>query len=79
MTVKIRAQANYYETEVSLEPTVDVGQIHELLKSTKTSGKLVILYNNGFIQGINVQQRERLSEAIDAKVKGVLGLAEKKL
>ena len=76
--MKIKAQANYYETEASLELPVNVGQVHDLLIAMKTTGKMVILYNNGYVQGINLQQREKISAISDPKIKNILGLGEKK-
>ena len=63
MAIKIKVQKDFLRTEASVELPADVSQVDELLKATKTNGKMVVLYNQGFIQGINIEQYEKLSDA----------------
>ena len=76
MAVKAKIQKDYLTTEVSIELPTDVSQVDQLLKATKTSGKMVVLYNEGHIQGINVEQRTKMSESESSKVRQLLAVAD---
>ncbi len=77
--IKALVQKDYYRTEVSVSLPANVSDVDEILKSTKTSGKMVVLYNDGHIQGINVEQNSKINDTQSAKIKEILGLAEKVL
>ena len=50
----IKVQKDYYLTEVSLNLPANVEQMHGVLKATKTNGKMVVQYNQGSVQGVNI-------------------------
>jgi hypothetical protein len=79
MAIKIKVQRDFLRTEASVELPADVSQVDELLKATKTNGKMVVLYNQGFIQGINIEQNEKLSEAKSSKVRTLLDVEDAEL
>ena len=76
MSVKAKIQKDYLTTEVSIELPTDVSKVHELLTESRTSGKMVVLYNEGHIQGINVEQKTKMSEAESAKVRELLAVSD---
>jgi len=77
MAVGIKVQKDYYLTEVSIELPTNVSQVDEVLKATKTNGKMVIQYNQGNIQGVNVEQRTKISESQANEIRALLGIGEK--
>jgi hypothetical protein len=77
MAVEIKVQKDYYLTEVSIELPTNVSQVDEVLKATKTNGKMVIQYNQGNIQGVNVEQRTKISESQANEIRALLGIGEK--
>lgn len=79
MTIKIKVQKDIFRTEVSVDPSASVAQVDELLKATKTNGKLVVLYNQGFVQGINVEQNSKVSDLASSEVRKILGIEDKSL
>lgn len=79
MAIKIKVQKDFLRTEASVELPADVSQVDELLKATKTNGKMVVLYNQGFIQGINIEQNEKLSDAKSSKVRAFLDVEDAEL
>ena len=79
MAINIKVQRDYLKTEVSVDPKVSVSEVDELLKATKTNGKLVVLYNEGHVQGINVEQNTRLSEPKSVKVRELLAVNDEVL
>jgi hypothetical protein len=79
MAVKIKVQKDYLRTEASISLPSQVSEVDELLRLTKTNGKMVILYNNGFIQGINIEQNEKLTESKSAEVRALLNVADANL
>jgi hypothetical protein len=66
-------------TEASIELPVDVEQLNEILKVTKTTGKMVIQYNQGSVQGVNIEQRTKISDAQAAEIRPALDIGEKVL
>lgn len=79
MAIKITAQRDYLKTEASLSPQTPVSEVDELLKATKTNGKLVVLYNEGHIQGINIEQNSRLGQEQSEKVRQLIAVKDKVL
>jgi hypothetical protein len=77
MAVEIKVQKDYYLTEVSIELPTNVSQVDEVLKATKTNGKMVIQYNQGNVQGVNVEQRTKISESQANEIRTLLGIGEK--
>ena len=79
MAMKIKVQKDYYQTEVSLDLPADVAKVDQLLKLTRTNGKMVVLYNQGSIQGINIEQRTKISETQANEIRPLLQIGEKLL
>jgi hypothetical protein len=79
MAIKIKVQRDYLLTEASIELAADVSQVDEILKASKSNGKMVVLYNQGCIQGINVEQRTKLSDVNAEKVRQLLKLEDVEL
>jgi hypothetical protein len=77
MKPEIKIQRDFYLTEASIELPTDIGQLSEILKATKTTGKLVIQYNQGSVQGVNVEQRTKISDAQAAEIRPLLEIGEK--
>ena len=77
MSIKIKVQRDYLLTEFSVEASVS--ELDDVLKSIKTSGKTVILYNNGSIQGINVEQKTKLTEDQSNEIRKMIGVGNKEL
>ena len=76
MAVQIKVQKDYYQTEVSVELPTDIQQVNELLQATKTTGKMVVQYNQGSVQGVNLEQRTKISDAQAEKIRKILDVGE---
>lgn len=79
MKPKIKIQKDYYLTEVSVDLPANTGEIDELLKAIKTTGKMVIQYNQVSVQGINIEQRTKIPESAAAEIRPLLGIGETSL
>jgi CBS domain-containing protein len=79
MGIKITVQKDYLRTEASIFPHTPVSDVDELLRATKTNGKLVVLYNEGHVQGINIEQNTKLSDTKSAEVRAIVDVADKNL
>jgi hypothetical protein len=78
MAIKVRTQKSYYVTEFTVELPAHIGELHDVLKAIKTTGKTIVQYNDGSVLGINVEQKEKIpSEEIDAQIRALLGLETK--
>ena len=79
MQEPIKVQKDYYLTEVSLNLPADITQMHQILQMTKTNGKMVVQYNQGSVQGVNIEQRTKISETQATKIRSLLEIDEKVL
>jgi hypothetical protein len=77
MAIKVKIQKDYLLTEFSVEGSVS--EIDDVLKSIKANGKSVTLYNNGSIQGINVEQRTKLTTDQSTEIRKMIGVGDKEL
>ena len=75
----IKVQKDYYLTEVSLNLPSTVEQMHGVLKANKTNGKMLVQYNQGSLQCVNIEQRTKITEAQAAKIRELLQIGEKVL
>jgi hypothetical protein len=76
MAVQIKVQKDYYQTEVSVELPADIQQVNELLQATGTTGKMVVQYNQGSVQGVNLEQRTKITEAQAEEIRKILDVGE---
>ncbi len=76
MAIRIKVQKDYYMTEASIDLPGDVRQLDELLRAMKSTGKMVVQYNQGSVQGINVEQRTKISDAAAAEIRALLKIGE---
>ena len=80
MAIRIKSQKSYYVTEFNVETPANAGELHDVLRAIKSTGKTVILYNDGSVLGINVEQKEKVpAGAIDTQIRDLLGLDTKLL
>jgi hypothetical protein len=79
MPTKVTAQADYLLTELSIERTSDLNELDAIIKSTKSTGKVTIVYNNGGRIGINIEQKTKATEGDSVKVRDILGIETKLL
>ena len=80
MALRVKTQKSYYVTEFTVELPADAGEIDDQLRAIKSTGKTVILHNDGHVLGINVEQKEKIpTDAIDTQIRELLGLGTKLL
>ena len=80
MAIKVKSQKSYYVTEFNVEVPINAGELHDVLRAIKSTGKTVTLYNEGSVLGINVEQKEKVpSGHVDEQIRDLLGLGTKLL
>ena len=77
MAVNVKIQKDFFTTEVSVDLPAQVAEWDEVLRATKTNGKMVVLYNQGSVQGINIEQKLKISETQAPEIRNMLGIGEK--
>lgn len=77
MKPEIKIQKDFFNTEASMELPTDIGQLSEILKAIKTTGKMVIQYNQGSVQGVNISQNTKIPDALAAEIRTMLNIGEK--
>lgn len=79
MAIKIKVHRDVLRTEASIELPAEVADVDELLKAAKTDGKMIVLYNKGYVQGINIEQNSKLSESKSTEIRALLDIESKEL
>lgn len=79
MTTKVKTQKDYLLTEVTIELPADLSELDAIMKATKATGKIVVVYNEGGVLGINVEQKTKASDSNSVKVRDILGVTTKTL
>lgn len=74
MGLRIKTQTNYYVTEVTFEPPVDLKEVQEVLRASRSTGEVIGMYNNGGVLGISVKQRSKIPSDLDKKIREILGI-----
>jgi hypothetical protein len=49
------------------------------MRATKTNGKMVVLYNQGYVQGINIEQNTKVPEGKSEEIRQILNVDTKEL
>ncbi len=77
MAIKVRTQKDYLKTEATIDLPANVSEVDELLRATKTTGKMVVLYNKGYIGGINIEQNSKIPDGKSATIREILNVEDK--
>lgn len=79
MAFETKVQRDYFLTEVTIAVPANVQEVDALLQATKTNGKMVVQYNHGVQQGVNIEQRTRIPESKAMEVRELLALGTTEL
>ena len=79
MSIRVLHQKDHLKMEATIDPKSDVAEVHDWLRSMKTNARLVVLYNGGAVQAINVEQNSKMTDAKSVEVRGILAIKSVKL
>lgn len=79
MAIKAKVQKDYLKTEASIELPADVSEIDQIMRATKTTGKMVVLYYEGHHQGVNIEQNTKIPDSKSEEIRDILGIQDKNL
>jgi hypothetical protein len=79
MPVKIKTQHDYLLTEVNIELPCDLNDIDYLMRISRGTGKIVALYNEGGLVGVNLEQKSKIRGGVADKVRELVGVADKEI
>lgn len=79
MSVKIKVQKDYLLTEASVDSSTPIADLHAVMKDMKANGKMIVLYNGGAVQGINVEQRTKISDVKSEMVREILEISTREM
>lgn len=74
MAIKVKAQKNYYLSEISIELPTDIGAVADLMRALKSTGRIVATYNQGGVMMVNVEQKTRIPANVDEKIREIVGV-----
>lgn len=76
MAIRVRTQKDYLLTEVTIDLPTDFKEIDEYLRGSRSSARVVSLYNQGSVLGINIEQRAKVTEAQSLAIRELLGISD---
>lgn len=79
MAISIKSQKDVLVTEATLESDTDLNSLDQLMRSSKATGKIVAVYNQGGRLGVNIEQRSRMSEKVSEEVRNIVGIGTREL
>jgi hypothetical protein len=74
VAISIVTQKDYLETEATISSKSDIGEVSDLLKALKTNCKMIVLYNGGAVQAINIEMHTKMLKEQSDKVRELLGI-----
>jgi hypothetical protein len=86
MPVKLKRQNDYLLTEVAIDLPPDregqarmLGELDTLMRVSRGTGKVIVTYADGGLNGINVEQRTKVQGGAADKVREVVGVETKEI
>lgn len=79
MATKVKTQKDYLLTQCTIELPANVAELDSILRTSKASGKMIVLYESGGIIGVNVEQKTKTTAVNSVKVRDLLGVETKAL
>ena len=74
MPINIKSQVDYLLTEVSLDQTSNLADLDQIMRSTKATGKIIVSYSQGGLNGINIEQKARIKANVSDEVRQLIGI-----
>lgn len=79
MSVNIKSQKDVLVTEATLESDADLNQWDEIMRATKSTGKIVATYNQGGRLGVSIEQRTRIAQKVASDVRSLTGVSTREM
>jgi hypothetical protein len=79
MTVELAVQKDYLLTEGSAKLPTDLNEWAEKMRKTKATGKIVAVFTNGGLSGVNIEQKTKATETESAKMRKTVGVKDEDL
>jgi hypothetical protein len=79
MAINIKSQKDSLTTEVAIAMPTDLNSLDQLMRSSKATGKIVAVYNQGGMMGVSVEQKQHMSEKESGEVRNILGVGTREL
>ena len=77
MALKIKTQTDYLVTEVTFQAPVDLNEVQQLVKETKSNAELTGMYNMGGALGVSLRQRTRVPAEVSEEVRRLIGVKDR--
>jgi hypothetical protein len=79
MPINIKSQKDVLTTEVVISLPTDLNALDSLMRSSKATGKIVAVYNQGGIMGVNIEQKTHISEKKSEDVRKIIGVGTREM
>jgi hypothetical protein len=79
LAIKIKSQKDHLITETSVALPTDLNTLDQLMRSSKATGKIVAVYNQGGMLGVNVEQKQHISDKISPEIRNIIGVGTREL
>jgi hypothetical protein len=79
MAIRIKTQRDYLLTEVSVELPCDLNALDYLMRSSHGTGKIVAVYSDGGLLGVNIEQKTKIRENVSDQVRELIGVETREI
>ena len=79
MPINIKSQKDSLTTDVVIDLPTNLNEIDQLMRSSKATGRVVATYNQGGLLGVNVEQKQHISDQHSGKVRDIIGVGTREL
>jgi hypothetical protein len=79
MPVTIKTQRDYLTTEVSVDLPCDLNDLDYLMRTSRGTGKIVAVYSEGGLLGINIEQKTKVRGPVADEVRKLVGVETKEI
>ena len=79
MAIKLKIQKDYLLTEASVELPANFNELDAEMRKMKATGKIVAVYSDVGLLGVNVEQKSRATEKESEQMRTIMGVKSENL
>lgn len=79
MPINIKTQKDVLRTEASMTLPSDLNELDQMMRASKATGKIIVVYNQGGVLGVNVEQNTRIPTKVSDEVRQLVNVGTREL
>jgi hypothetical protein len=79
LPINIKTQKDVLRTEASMTLPSDLNELDQMMRASKATGKIIVVYNQGGVLGVNVEQNTRIPTKVSDEVRQLVNVGTREL